>query len=181
MSRHFSRTAIAIAVLSTTLIALPAASTSAAATSPGVLAQFEGRTIDLSEDWGEATACSITTVGATCYRTEQEMDAAFAVTLRVALSLRGLFGILSNCVTQVKLYDGTSYGGTVLQLWGRQTHVLSTSGFDNVTSSYKIGACDAEFYSGISTGPYPGNTSAGAQSTAMVAGWDNIVSSIYIY
>lgn len=154
------------------------------------IATFEGETIDLSEGWGEAAACDVGPAGVTCYRTEVEMDAALAaqVTLStdlvsVHVSLGGaLVSLLSTCGSDVRLYSAGSYGGTVLNLNLRGVPIsLAAYGFDNLTSSYKIGACSAEFYSGYISGPYPGSTSPGVQSPSMLSGWDNVVSSVYIY
>ena len=59
---------------------------------------------------------------------------------------------------------------------------LSAYGFDNLTSSYRVGACSVYMAENSSGGGswYPGNTSAGAQASAMLSGWNNRVSSVYI-
>jgi hypothetical protein len=59
---------------------------------------------------------------------------------------------------------------------------LSTYGFDNDTSSYKVGACASYFYDGAGGGTplYPGTTTANSSATSMLTGWDNRVSSVYI-
>jgi hypothetical protein len=81
------------------------------------------------------------------------------------------------------LYRSTSYGGAVLQLTTRYTYInLSGYGFDNDTSSYRVGACAAYFYDGTNGGGsvYPGSTGAGVSASSMVSGWDNRISSVYI-
>ena len=91
--------------------------------------------------------------------------------------------LLAVCGTPLRLYNGISYTGTVLALAQRGTPLnLSGYGFDNATTSYKVGGCDADFYTGPSqTGSsYPGNTAAFAQSPSMVTGWNNTISSVYI-
>ena len=90
--------------------------------------------------------------------------------------------ILLSCSTSLRLYKNTSFGGTVLALSQRGIGIpLASYGFDNVTSSYKIGACSSTFFDGaIGSTTYPGNTSAGAQATSMLSGWDNRVSTVYI-
>ena len=88
-----------------------------------------------------------------------------------------------TCSSSVRLYDGTSFTGSVLSLsiqW--QTLNLSSYGFDNRTSSYRIGPCGADFYSGANTAGslYGGATWAGASASSM-GSWNNILSSVYIF
>ena len=151
----------------------------AAAQSTSSLAWFEDRWIDLTVDWEGATACDVRPTGTVCFRTEKEMNTA---PRRAAAGTQ--VGTMAICASSLRLYDGISYTGTVLQLTTRNVaHKLSTYGFDNVTTSYKVGGCDTEFYSAPNLGgsAYPGNTSAGAQSATMAVGWNNLVSSVYIF
>jgi len=154
-----------------------------AASSPGVEAQFEGSTIDLSEGWGAARACAVTTSSVDCYRSEAEMDAALAAA--VGASAGSEVGILTvSCSSSLRLYSGASYTGSVLYLAVRLVAInLSPLGFDNTTSSYRVGACDSDLYSGANLGGslYPGDTTAGAQAASMVSGWNNVVSSVFLY
>ena len=156
----------------------------AAAQDAGVsIASFEGGYIDLRDGWGEATACTTDNVTTECFRTEAELDKFVIDTASLTnLTIDDLI-ILSTCSTSLKLYANTSYGGATLALSTRGTFLnLSSWGFDNITSSYKIGACSATFYDGANGGAptYPGNTSAGASATSMLSGWDNRVGSVYI-
>jgi hypothetical protein len=172
------------------VIVIPLCATTAHALSQSVpstasLALFEGHYIDLRQSWGEATACSSDAITTVCFRTEAELDAyldrSAAATANV--SADGDFVILSTCSAPLKLYSGTSFSGTSLSLSTRGSFInLSTFGFDNVTSSYQVGACSSTFYDGASGGGsvYPGNTSAGASATSMLSGWDNRVSSVFI-
>jgi len=148
---------------------------------PGVIASFEGQQIDLSKDWGDAQACVIAPDGARCYRTEREMDAAEGDPAAQAAPSGGVVA-LAACSSSVRLYDGTSYSGNVLQLTTRGVyHNLASLGFDNLTSSYKIGACSARFYDTTSGSTlYPGSTIANASATSMLSGWNNRVGSVYI-
>ena len=59
---------------------------------------------------------------------------------------------------------------------------LSTYGFDNDTSSYRVGACASTFWAGASGSGsvYPGPTGANASASSMLSGWNNVVSSVYI-
>lgn len=147
------------------------------------IATFEGTLIDLRDGWGEATACTSDGITTECFRTEQELDEYLEAATGYASSLLQGFAIESVCSTSLKLYSNTSYGGSVLALSTRSTILnLSTWSFNNVTSSYKVGACNSTFYDGANAGAptYPGNTAAGASATSMLAGWDNRVSSVII-
>lgn len=150
-------------------------------------ASFNGTTIDLRVTWGTATACHTDGRTTQCYRSEREMDTALGVAGTPTGSaglVRGPAAALAACSSSVRLYSGTSYTGSVLSFTTRFTFInLSTYGYDNVTSSYKVGACSSSFYDGVAgTGSvYPGNTSANVQYPSMVTGWNDRVSSIYIY
>jgi hypothetical protein len=148
-------------------------------------ATFENTVIDMSTDWGLATACAITPTGNRCYRNEAAMNLAESQHLSEPAAAAARVGVApaSSCATTLRLYTGTSYSGSVVSLSTQATWLnLSTYGIDNATSSYKVGACSSVFREGIAgTGStYPGDTSAGAQATSMVAGWDNAISSVRI-
>ena len=146
-------------------------------------ALFEGRPIDLSSGWGDATACLIwDEVGVReCFRTEAEMDVRVAE-LEGKLVESGLKA--SQCSSSVRLYDGVVYTGSVLYLRDRYIWInLSSYNFSDRTSSFKIGACPAVFADGTSGGDprYPtSDTQAYDVAPVMASGWGNRVSSIYI-
>lgn len=145
---------------------------------PATRAWFEDHWIDLTVSWEHATACDVEPDITICYRTEAEMDTELHAA-RTATSLT----TLAACSSSLRLYDGTSYTGGVLNLSTRATVMnLSVYGFDNLTSSYKVGGCDADFYSAANLGGslYAGSTGAGSQATSMLSGWNNVVSSVYI-
>ncbi len=142
----------------------------------GVIADFEGRRINLAEGWGDAEACRSDEEGTRCYRSVTQMFNAehlFANAGAIAAS---------TCSGDVNLYRDTSYGGTVLSLNTRSVVInLATYGFDNVTSSYKIGPCDSRFYDTTTgSGLYPGTTTANTVAASMASGWDNRIGSIAI-
>ncbi len=179
-----------IGLLLAALVALPAVGASAApARANPSLAHFEGRTIDLRVSWEEATACTSDGVATWCFRTEAEMDAFLAAqgkpTGVIDVRLLGIeVSVALSCSPSVRVYAATSYIGTTINLTtAGVAHNMSTYGLDNQVSSYKVGACDAEFYDGANrTGTaYPGNTNAWALGPSMTLGWDNRVSSIWIY
>ena len=90
----------------------------------------------------------------------------------------------ASCPSSVKLYSWSWYGTPVLYLTTRGSWTtLSWFGFDNITSSYKVGHCSAVFRSGSYGGgsTYPGPTWAWARRTTMGWSWDNVLSSTYMY
>lgn len=151
----------------------------AAADEPdGVVADFEGTRINLRDGWGPARACTSDGTITTCYRSEADMDRA-----EPAAQRSGGVTPSAACSSSLRLYRSTSFGGSVLQLTIRGTYTnLSAYGFDNDTSSYKVGACSAYLYDGSSGGAptYPGSTGANVSASSMTSGWDNRVSSVYI-
>jgi hypothetical protein len=175
--------AVCLSIVPSVVATTGAAAQDVASPVGGTPALFEGRWIDISTDWGPAAACDVQPDVIRCYRSEQEMDAALGTAPAPDVDAAALDAAASLCASSLRLYDGASFGGSVLQLSTRGVYLnLSTYGFDNVTSSYKVGACDSEFYTGASGSglAYPGDTSAGAQAATMVFGWTNTVSSVYI-
>lgn len=150
-------------------------------------AEFEGQILDLSESWGNATACWVDETGdTTCYRTEKEMDAALEqageTTDRVSGSEAQGARALS-CSSSIRLYRNSYYGGSVLYVSQRHTWItLSWFGWDNSVSSYKVYACSSVFRSGSYGGgsTYWGSTSSWSWRSSM-SGWNNVLSSLYIY
>jgi hypothetical protein len=139
------------------------------------LARFEGGWIDLKSGWGPARACLVV-LGAPveCFRSSSEMAEREA-----ALVVPGV-----NCSYPLRLYDGLSRTGTKVSVYARGVWVnLSTLSFDNKTSSYAVGACAAEMASGAGGGGsfYPGCLNAWCVADSMAAGWNNVVSSVYLY
>lgn len=131
--------------------------------------------VDLTEGWGGATACTTDGVSTRCFATESQMDQYLASSAPARL--------FSDCASSLRLYSNTSFGGSVLNLSARGFWLnLSSYGFDNVTSSYIVGACDSILASGSGGGGswYPGATAAGASSSSMLAGWNDVISSAYI-
>jgi hypothetical protein len=146
-------------------------------------ASFETGFIDMSTNWGEAKACAITPSGNRCYRSEKLLDTAEGVRAAAITETLGSAAVASSCASALKLYTGTSYSGTVVSFTTQGTWLnLATYGIDNSTSSYKVGACSSTFRDGVAgTGTtYPGSTTAGVQSPSMLAGWDNVISSVHI-
>jgi len=132
-------------------------------------------------DTGEAKACLLLQVGSIyeCFASEKKLDAR----LEMLDNQPETAALLAQCSTGLRLYDGTSYSGSVLVILDRSLWInLSSYGFDNRTSSYKVGACDAYFAENGSGGGswYPTSaTQAWDQASSMLSGWSNRVSSVY--
>ncbi len=164
----------------------------------GATATFEGETLNLAESWGDAVACMVwpeATGTVECFASEAEMDARVAA-LEAALGApstmstgaaaltASVAAAGTNCSNYLRLYDGTSYTGATLYIRSRfQWHNLANYGFNQKTSSYKIGACSAYFadYSNGGGAWYPTYlTQAWDVSSSMISGWNNDVSSVLI-
>jgi len=156
-------------------------------------ATFEDGEIDLGQSWDDADSCIELGDHTECFRTEAEMFAAhpeFANSgsgvgaAGAAASPSGQFTAASTCSSSLRLYrlNGFTGGSLVITTRGVVFN-LSTYGFDNDTSSYQVGACSATFWAGASGSGsiYPGPTGAFASASAMLSGWNNVVSSVYIH
>jgi hypothetical protein len=90
----------------------------------------------------------------------------------------------ANCSTPLKLRDGAGQTGTTVSVSVRGLWVnLSSVLFDNRTSSYTVGACSVELAAQAngSGNHYPRCLSAGCVENTMLAGWDNVISSVYLH
>jgi hypothetical protein len=139
-----------------------------------------------AEKEGPTRACYVTPTAMDCYPTERDLYAAYPELKDDAPQTEQArttsLAAAAACSTTLKLYTGTSYGGSVYVFNTRQQVINLPAGIDNAASSYKIGACSASLYENANLGgaAYPGSTSAGAAATSMAAGWDNRISSIWI-
>ncbi len=169
---------ISVSTASAIVIGAPA---SAAGDKTSTKAWFGDHWIDMAKGWESATACAVNDSVAVCFATEGEMDSYLASTGAAVTSGAATAGV---CSTSMRLYDGASYTGNVLWLSTQWTYLnLSNFGFDNRTTSYKVGACVSYFYSGASGGGslYPtGFTGAFDQYPTMLVGWNNVVSCVYM-
>ncbi|MGB3410872.1 MAG: hypothetical protein WBA45_06700 [Microthrixaceae bacterium] len=174
---------IAAAVAATAAITYPSVAPAGALDSEsvhdqteGVVADFEGRRINLAEGWGDAEACRSDDEGTRCYRSATQMYNAEHLFANAGAI------VASICSGDVNLYSDASYAGTVLSLNTRSVVInLAGYGFDNVTSSYKIGPCGSRFYDTTTgSGLYPGTTTANTVAASMSPGWDNRIGSITI-
>ncbi len=190
----------AITLASATLLSMTAASAGERTPEPVPVtpALFEGQIINIAQDWGEATACMVSDLETLpeCFRTEAEMDAQVGGIASVTGASSGALSPLAaqpgpgvtlngtNCSASLRLYNGTSYTGSILWLNVRHSWLnLANYGFNQRTSSFKIGSCSSYFadYSNGGGAWYPtGSTQAYDVSSSMISGWNNDVSSVYI-
>jgi hypothetical protein len=146
----------------------------------GVVADFEGRQIDLAKGWGDAQACLVLSSTTHCFRTIDELTAAEK---GFAAGDVGLVSPAATCSTALRLYDGTYQTGSVLSIATRGQWInLGLYGFDNRTSSYRVGACAVELASGTNGGGsrYFRCLNAYCEEDVMASGWDNVLSSAYL-
>jgi hypothetical protein len=148
------------------------------------IADYEGEEIDLRFGWDGARACETDGVETTCFDTEAEMLAASDAAAVGPAAPEGASGLMrASCSSYLRLYSGPYYTGSVLALTTRYTYMnLSSYGFNNVVSSYRVGECSSYFFDYNNGGglQYSGPTWAWSLSTLMNSGWDNRVSSVYI-
>jgi hypothetical protein len=88
-----------------------------------------------------------------------------------------------SCATPLKLYNGTYLTGSSVSVYVRGVWVnLSSAGFDNMTSSYAVGACAVILASAANGGGsrYPECLNAGCVENTMLTGWNNVISSVYL-
>lgn len=153
------------------------ASHTAAADTSGVIADYYGTKIDLSEDWAGAQACAIDDTTAVCFDTEAELDRY----LGESPDEPGNEAARASCSSSTRLYAGTSFGTPVVAITVRLSwRDLSPIGFDNKTRSYKIGACATTFAKNSGGGGSHLSAGAGTQASTMPNGWDQVISSLHL-
>lgn len=150
------------------------------------MALFEGRVIDLRDGWGDAQACIATDTNepARCFSSEQDLLAAIRSNESPTQSVVKEVAAASTCSSSLRLYDGNNYTGAVLYLSTRTTWInLSSYGFSNKTSSFRVGACPvylADLSNGGGDWYSTSASTAGKVAATMLSGWNNRVSSVYI-
>ena len=153
------------------------------------IALFEGRMINLAEDWGDAKACLVWRQGGVleCFRSVEALDALEAgLAPQRESPVRSSDGSLLaassySCWSPLRLYEHSWYGGRRLSFWDRgYWQNLYLYGFDNQASSYIVGGCYAHLAEHPDGGGwwYPGPTYPFAGEPVMW--WQDVISSIYI-
>ncbi len=157
----------------------------------GALARFEGRTIDLAADWGDAKACLVWRQGGVleCFRSAEALDAREAqlAPRRAALDSTTSYGATAaysySCSSALRLYEYNWYSGRRLSFWDRGFwQNLGDYGFEDQTSSYIVGGCYVYLAEHAYGGGwwYPGPNYPYAGEPAMSWDWQDTISSIYI-
>ena len=152
-----------------------------AASNSGVTASYNGGTIDLSQSWGTATVCVVTSSGTSCFSSQSSYQtwASSQPTL-----LPGVVSPLSSsCSTGLRLYSKVGYAGSELILYVQSSWInLSAYSFANVLSSYHVGACAVGMTASVngSGAVYPGAGSPGSNVSTLGAAWNNRMQSVYI-
>ncbi|WP_424215819.1 hypothetical protein ACN20G_27080 (plasmid) [Streptomyces sp. BI20] len=174
---------VAVTTLATSaLLAAPAGAAGAPAPDGTTrFASFEGRTLDLSGDWGAAKVCMVWKGRgvAECFRTAAAQEAR-AQELRETSTARQA---LAACSTPLDLYGDGGRQGRNLKFYDRgYWQNLSAYNFDNQMSSYWTGACTAHLAENANGGGYwyPGNTGPNHIEDVLRSGWNDRVSSIKI-
>jgi hypothetical protein len=151
----------------------PVASASAES---GVMASYNGGTIDLSTGWGTAKVCVVGASGTSCFSSQS----AYQSSLSTDVSLLPL----DACSSGLQLYQDIDYGGDELILSTTTTWInLSMYSFSDEVSSYQVGACAIGMTDGTggSGSVYPGATSAGSDVSWIGTAWNDRVQSVYIF
>jgi hypothetical protein len=156
-----------------------AVSTVSGATSQTSIAYFQGGTIDLAQGWGSAQICDVTSTGTYCFADQSEYQ-----TWADSVALLSGVTPLANCSSGLDLYENIDYGGSELIVSSRSNWInLSTYGFSDVVSSFKVGVCSISMTDGTngSGSVYPGPTSPSSDVSWIGAAWNDRVKSVYIY
>ena len=154
-----------------------AASTGAGA---GIIASYNGGSIDLSQSWGTATVCTVTSKSTNCFTTMGEY--LNWATAQESSPLAGASPALT-CSPGLALYQNINYGGNSLIISAPSIWInLSAYGFANAVSSYKVGSCAVTMTDGTygSGNIYPGATSPGSDVSWIGTAWNDRLQSVYL-
>jgi hypothetical protein len=150
--------------------------------STGTIATYNGGTLNLSQGWGTAAVCAVTAVGTNCFSSQSAYQAWLSSQLLTEDALTPDVSI--NCSTGFDLYQNIDYGGGELVIFDQATWInLSTYGFADQVSSYKVGACSVSMTAAANGGGdvYPGATSPGSDVSWIGTAWNDRVQSVYVY
>ncbi len=144
-----------------------------------MMADFEGRHIDLATDWEQARACVVLRQAdvTRCFRSHGDADAE-AKAVGATYTAAGF-----SCAYPLRLSEHANFGGRQLYFFDRfYWQNLTDFGFNDQMSSYVVGACRAYLAEHVTGGGalYPGPTAPWSAVPWPAAHWDNRVSSIYL-
>ena len=161
--------------------ALGSVQLASASDNSGIIASYNGGAINLSQGWGSAAVCAVTSAGTNCFASQSAYD-TWASAIVPATSLASPVPSV-NCSTGLKLFKSVNYGGSELVLYVEASWInLSAYGFASSVSSYQVGACSVGMAAGTngSGAAYPGATSPGSNVPTMGSTWNDRVQSVYI-
>lgn len=169
---------LAIVLAATALGLTGSAQVASAAPEGQIVATYNGSTLNLSQGWGSATVCDVTTGGAFCFSTHAEYQTWLTGTVGEAL-----VHPLTSCSSGLDLYENEGYGGDELILSSTLIWInLSAYSFADEVSSYRVGDCSIIMTDGTngSGDVYPGATSAGSDVSWIGTAWNDRIQSVYI-
>ena len=156
------------------------AGSASASASSDVVASYNGGTIDLTQGWGSATVCALTSHGTDCFTNQgQYQQWASAQSQSSSMSAP----LATSCSTGLELFQNIGYGGNELILTTPSIWInLSDYSFADVVSSYKVGGCAATMTDGTngSGAIYPGATSPGSDVSWIGTAWNDRLQSVYL-
>jgi len=176
------KTVVALTSCAALLSVLSGAGVASAATSSStdVLASYNGETIDLTQGWGSATVCAVSSTGTNCF-TNQSGYQSWASSQPQLSSMA--VTPATSCSTGLQLFQDISYGGNELILTTPSIWInLSAYSFANVVSSYKVGTCAVTMTDGTNGSGtiYPGATSPGSNVSWIGTAWNDRLQSVYL-
>jgi hypothetical protein len=183
---------LSFAALISIIVVLPATAASAAENPPPTTsATYAGDTIDLGDgNWDGARACAVVDDETACFDSEAAMNAWVGAAGTPAPSTgtgrfagKAAVGAMAlTCASSLRLYEHGSFGGRILYLSTRgRWFNLSSYSFNNLTSSFRVGACTSYLADSTNGGGswYPGS-SAYASVGVMPGSWNDRISSAYL-
>jgi hypothetical protein len=152
----------------------------------GAIASYNGGTINLSQGWGTAAVCAVTAAGTSCFSSQSDYQTWLSSRVQAASPALDAAGpdVSINCATGFDLYQNIDYGGGELVIFDQAAWInLSTYGFSDELSSYKVGACSVAMTDAPNGGGdvYPGATSPGSDVSWIGAAWNDRVQSVYVF
>src|ERR1019366_3605626 len=147
-----------------------------AASNSGVTASYNGGTIDLSQGWGTAAVCVVTSSGTSCFSSQSSYQTWASTQPKL---LPGVVPPPSGaCSTVLRLFSMVGYAGRELILSLQLSWInLSAYSFANVLSSFHVGACAVGMTASVNGlgAVYPGTGSPGSNVSTLGAAWNNRV------
>ena len=146
------------------------------------LASYNGGPIDLSQGWGSAQICSVTSAGTYCFASQYDYQ-TWAATNPSTGAANGS-SPMTSCSSGLDLYENINYGGRELILSSQSNWInLSIYGFSDIVSSFKVGACSIRMTDAANGAgsAYPGPTTPSSLVPWIGTAWNDRIQSVYVY